>query len=184
MVPNCESISVSWMLAEKDDWVPLEVAPFKWVNQESRKETSTSSDVPPQPVDSTGDSSEPKQKSPDSIESRQEPCRKSADSLIVPSSSTSIPRTRSLDDLTTPLLEDDKSHECSDQNFEDRQLTRNVEQVSHPVERDDSRRRKMGTREKMLDLRKKMTEKFEEKKRHIEEKGWKFVDKMRERERY
>ena len=35
-----------------------------------------------------------------------------------------------------------------------------------------------------LPRRKKMTEKFEEKKRHIEEKGWKFVDKMRERERY
>ncbi|KAI9092499.1 hypothetical protein K1719_027627 [Acacia pycnantha] len=185
VLPNCESISVSWMLAEKDDWVPQEVAPFKWVSQESRKETPTSSDALSQlPLDRTSDSSEHKQKKPDSIVSRIEPIRKSADSLTIPSSSTSIPRSRSLDDLTAPLLEDNKPHETSDkQNVEDRQIARNVEQVSHPIERDDSRRKKMGTRERMLDLRKKMSEKFEEKKRHIEEKGRNFVDKMRELER-
>ncbi|XP_054821717.1 uncharacterized protein LOC129320334 [Prosopis cineraria] len=182
VLPNCESICVSWMLAEKDDWVPQEVAPFKWVNQESRKETSTSSDAPTQHPDNASDSSEHKQKKPDSIEV---PCRKSADSLTIPSSSTNLPRSRSLDDLTTPLLGDDyKPRETSEQGGEDPQLARNVEGVSHAIERDDSRRKKMGTREKMLDLRKKMSEKFEEKKRHIEEKGRNFVDKMRERERY
>ncbi|XP_028783191.1 testis-expressed protein 2 [Neltuma alba] len=62
VLPNSESVCVSWMLAEKDDWVPQEVAPFKWVNQESRKETSTSSDAPSEPLDNAIDNSEQKQK--------------------------------------------------------------------------------------------------------------------------
>jgi hypothetical protein len=37
-------------------------------------------------------------------------------------------------------------------------------------QQDDSKPKKIGKRERMLDLRKKMSEKFEEKKRHIVEK--------------
>ncbi|XP_073220629.1 uncharacterized protein [Cicer arietinum] len=34
VLPNSESISIPWMLAEKDDWVPRQVAPFIWINPE------------------------------------------------------------------------------------------------------------------------------------------------------
>lgn len=187
VLPNCESICISWMLAEKDDWVPRDVAPFKWVSQESRKETSTSSDAPNQPpgsANSSSDGPEHKQQKLNSNESSQEPNRKSADSLTLPSSPTiTLRSSKSLDDIRTPLLGNDKAQETSEQNMEDisdRQLARDVVvKDSHSIEQDDTRQKKMGRRERMLDLRKKMTEKFEEKKRHIEEKGRHIVDKMR-----
>lgn len=34
VLPNCESIPMPWMLAEKDDWVPRKDAPFIWLNRE------------------------------------------------------------------------------------------------------------------------------------------------------
>ncbi|KAL6603394.1 hypothetical protein ACP70R_043755 [Stipagrostis hirtigluma subsp. patula] len=34
VLPNCESIPLSWMISEKDDWVPRKVAPFIWLNRE------------------------------------------------------------------------------------------------------------------------------------------------------
>uniref|UniRef100_A0ACD5Z910 Uncharacterized protein n=1 Tax=Avena sativa TaxID=4498 RepID=A0ACD5Z910_AVESA len=34
VLPNCESIPMSWMISEKDDWVPRKVAPFIWLNRE------------------------------------------------------------------------------------------------------------------------------------------------------
>ncbi|KAG5602500.1 hypothetical protein H5410_033870 [Solanum commersonii] len=54
VLPNCESVSIPFMLAEKDDWVPRQVAPFLWLNREgagnnaNRQEASSS-----QPVDAT-----------------------------------------------------------------------------------------------------------------------------------
>lgn len=36
VLPNCESLSIPWMLAEKDDWVPQKFAPFTWVKQEAQ----------------------------------------------------------------------------------------------------------------------------------------------------
>ncbi|KAL0912955.1 hypothetical protein M5K25_016379 [Dendrobium thyrsiflorum] len=35
VLPNCESICIPWMLAEKDDWVPQKVAPFIRISQEA-----------------------------------------------------------------------------------------------------------------------------------------------------
>lgn len=182
VLPNCESMCISWMLAEKDDWVSRDVAPFKWVNRESRKETSTSSDVSYHRLGnarSSSDCPEHREQKLKSNESSEEPNRKSVDSLKVPSSSTSPLRSsRSLDDLKTPLLGNDNPQETSEQNMEDTndcQQTRDVEKENHPIEQP----KKIGKREKMLDLRKKMTEKFEEKRRHLEEKGRLIVDKMR-----
>lgn len=54
VLPNCESVSIPFMLAEKDDWVPRQVAPFLWLNREgagnnaNRQEASSS-----QPADAT-----------------------------------------------------------------------------------------------------------------------------------
>lgn len=54
VLPNCESVCIPCMLAEKDDWVPRQVAPFIWINREAagnnanRQEASSS-----QPGDAT-----------------------------------------------------------------------------------------------------------------------------------
>ncbi|KAF7820278.1 Testis-expressed sequence 2 protein [Senna tora] len=187
VLPNCESVCLSWMQAEKNDWVPRDVAPFRWVSQESRKETSTSNDAaanqPPVSAKSSGDGPEHKKQKLKSSESSQEPNRKSADSVTLPSCSTETLRSsRSLDDLKSPLLGNDKPQEIIEHNdmgdTSDCQQTRELEKENNSiVELDDTKPKKMGKRERMLDLRKKMTEKFEEKRRHIEEKGRNIVDK-------
>ncbi|CAN6200410.1 unnamed protein product [Urochloa humidicola] len=42
VLPNCESIPVSWMISDTDDWVPRKIAPFIWLNREPPTETSAS----------------------------------------------------------------------------------------------------------------------------------------------
>ncbi|TKY44975.1 Testis-expressed sequence 2 protein [Spatholobus suberectus] len=214
VLPNCESICIPWMLAEKDDWVPRNVAPFIWIHQESGDETSTSTDTNNQPsgglkasARTLSDGPELKQhKPPKSTKSSQEPARKSDSLALTPSSSSSITlrSSKSLEELTTPLLENDKpqetrdlqelrttslqndnTHEASEEKMGDISVSesppRNVvmDKQYSSIEQDDSRPRKIGRREKMLDLKKKMSEKFEEKKRHIEEKSRHIVEKMR-----
>ncbi|KAJ1416377.1 hypothetical protein SESBI_17333 [Sesbania bispinosa] len=116
------------MLAEKDDWVPQNVAPFIWINQEFGNEISTSIDTNNQPYGrkqaglgaSTNTSSnglEHKQQNPKSGESSGEPTSKSLDSLALPlcsSGSPTLESSRSLEELTKPLLENDKPQETGD----------------------------------------------------------------------
>lgn len=45
VLPNCESFSMSWMLSEKDDWVPRKVAPFIWLNREPSETASQNADT-------------------------------------------------------------------------------------------------------------------------------------------
>ncbi|KAJ1403981.1 Synaptotagmin-like mitochondrial-lipid-binding domain [Sesbania bispinosa] len=218
VLPNCESICIPWMLAEKDDWVPRNVAPFIWINQEFGNETSTSIDTNNQPYGrkqagleaSTSTSSngpEHKQQKPKSGKSSGEPTSKSSDSLALPLSSSGSPTlesSRSLEELTKPLLENDKPQETGDlkesrtpslqddkqlitseqemeNNSEFQSLSRSVmmEKQNHPIEQENGLPKKMGKRERMLDLGKKMGEKLEEKRRHIEEKSRNIVEKMR-----
>ncbi|XP_060204379.1 uncharacterized protein LOC132632458 [Lycium barbarum] len=35
VLPNCENVCIPWMIAEKDDWVPLKDAPYIWINNKS-----------------------------------------------------------------------------------------------------------------------------------------------------
>lgn len=219
VLPNCESICIPWMLAEKDDWVPRNVAPFIWIHQESGNETSTSVDTNNQPCGglkayartlSEGPEIKP-QKPPKCTKSNQEPARKS-DSLAlppIPSTSLTLRGSKSLQDLTTPLLENDRpqetrdvqelrsislqndntnTHEASEEKMEDISYISVSESPSRnlvmdkrysSIEQDDSRPKKIGRREKMLDLKKRMSEKFEEKKRNFEERGRHIVEKMR-----
>ncbi|KAK7291253.1 hypothetical protein RIF29_06245 [Crotalaria pallida] len=227
VLPNCESIYIPWMLAEKDDWVPRKVAPFIWIKHESGNEpstsvdtdsqlsvgvkamseacSSTSSDVqenkPPKPKRAdacsrtSSDVQENKPQKPKRAESCREPARKS-DSLALPlssSSSMTLRNSKSLDELTTPLLENDRrqedlkelrtpslrsdtTHEDSEEKVEDISdcqlppTSAVLHKQNSSVEQDNSKPKKIGRREKMQDLRKRMSEKFEEKKRHIEEK--------------
>ncbi|CAM0950262.1 unnamed protein product [Alopecurus aequalis] len=45
VLPNCESIPMSWMISEKDDWVPRKVAPFIWLNREPSEAASHNTDT-------------------------------------------------------------------------------------------------------------------------------------------
>ncbi|THU72786.1 hypothetical protein C4D60_Mb04t15850 [Musa balbisiana] len=46
VLPNCETICIPWMLAEKDDWVPRKIAPFMWINNENTEMTWPEFPVP------------------------------------------------------------------------------------------------------------------------------------------
>ncbi|KRH34290.1 hypothetical protein GLYMA_10G174700v4 [Glycine max] len=217
VLPNCESLCIPWMLAEKDDWVPRTVAPFIWINQEYGNERSTSIDTNNQPsggveasleVGASTSSNDPehKQQNPESTESSQEATRTSSNSLELPlssSNSVTLESSRSLEEQNTPLLENDKPKKTSDikefrtsliqndklletneQNIENNSESQSQHSVvmpkqNHSVEHEDGLPKKMGRRERMLDLGKKMSEKLEEKRRHIEEKSRHIVEKMR-----
>ena len=216
VLPNCENVCVPWMLAEKDDWVPPNVAPFIWINQENRNETSTSINSNNQSSSGAKARSEAsastssygpanKQQQPKSVESPQEPTSKSSDSLVLPVSSSgavTLKSSNSLEDLTKPLLENEKPQqtrnlkETSLQNDNQLETSKNnmennseivslhgsmvvTEKQNNTFEQEDGLPKKMGRRERMFDLRKKMGEKLEEKRRHIEEKSRHIVEKMR-----
>ncbi|KAH1043239.1 hypothetical protein GLYMA_09G160200v4 [Glycine max] len=198
VLPNCESICIPWMLAEKDDWVPRSVAPFIWIHPESGNEISTSVDTNNQPCGGlkasartlSGDGPELKQhKPPKCTKSSQEPARKS-DSVALPpisSSSVTLRSSKSSEELTRPLLENDKpqetrdlqelrttslqndnTNEASEEKMGDISVSesppRNVvmDKQYSSIEQDDSRPRKIGKRERILDLKKRMSEKLEE----------------------
>nr|KYP43063.1 Testis-expressed sequence 2 protein [Cajanus cajan] len=153
VLPNCESVCIPWMLAEKDDWVPRTVAPFIWINQEIGNETSTSIDTNNQPYEEVKASS---------------------------SNSVTLESSSSLEELNTPLLLE-TTEQNMENNSESQSQHGSVvmEKRNHSIEQEDGLPKKMGRRERMLDLGKKMSEKLEEKRRHIEEKSRHIVEKMR-----
>ncbi|XP_004512702.1 uncharacterized protein [Cicer arietinum] len=205
VLPNSESISIPWMLAEKNDWVPRQVAPFIWINPESGNETSSLIDPHNQTSGGVKASNpEQKQQKSKNSESSHQPARKS-ESLSLPSGSAiseALRNSKSLEELTKPLLESDQPQETSDlkelsmpflesDNEGSAEKVEDVSVCSSPsnsavidrsissIQQDESKPKKVGRRERMFDLRKKMSEKFEEKKRHIEEKSRHIVEKMR-----
>lgn len=216
VLPNCENVCIPWMLAEKDDWVPPNVAPFIWINQENRNETSTSINTNNQSSSGAKARSEAtastssygpanKQQKPKSVESTQAPTSKSSDSLVLPvnsSGAVTLKSSNSLEDLTKPLLENDKPQQTRDlkesslQNDNQLETSENnmennseflalrgsmvvTEKQNNTFEQEDGLPKKMGRKERMFDLRKKVGEKFEEKRRHLEEKSRHIVEKMR-----
>ncbi|CAN8304868.1 unnamed protein product [Cochlearia groenlandica] len=72
VLPNCESLTIPWMIAEKDDWVQRKAAPFMWMNQENdhnsshAAEAKTKCDKPP--VSSSSAHSEQMQKTANATE--------------------------------------------------------------------------------------------------------------------
>lgn len=173
VLPNCENITIPWMIAEKDDWVERKVAPFMWLNQDSTNdhdsfeaaETKSKADKPP--------SSEQMQKT---AEVPQKP-RIEEEQLVSapPANSTAIivDGDKSLQELKTPLLVSSEKHDTIGN-------TRDITVQSPSVSIASSEEKKMGTtKARMFDFRKKVGEKFEEKKRHVEEKGRQIVEKMR-----
>lgn len=206
VTPNSESVWIPFMLAEKDDWVPRKAAPFIWLNQEPapslEKLYSSSQPVDVRPKIPTQESSrdhpESRHQKPKPAKSEQtQTTAGTSSSSDTSSDAASIPRqSRSLQDLTTPLLV--TNDEDREDHAESREIAVNESpgtSVSESPTRsvsmssigsssnlnveDDGRPKRMGRRARMLDLGKKMGEKIEEKRRHIEEKGRNIVEKMR-----
>ncbi|KAL5747019.1 hypothetical protein ACOSQ2_024316 [Xanthoceras sorbifolium] len=171
VLPNSESIYIPWMLAEKDDWVPQNVAPFIWRSQEAISDNTTACES------SSSQAGESKTKI-DATRALSMPPERSTD--------RSIQHSKSLQNLNTPLLASDvpqESHESKKKNVQEcespsRSSTQSEKQ-NYTSDEEDSRPKKLGRRARMLDLGKKMGEKLEEKRRHIEEKSRNIVERMR-----
>ncbi|KAJ4713962.1 testis-expressed sequence 2 protein-like [Melia azedarach] len=199
VLPNCESVCIPWMLAEKEDWVPRNVAPYIWLSQEASSEHTTASEAfssqtteakRPHVTRATSiDHPEHKQQNLNNKDCNQRPNIVSK-AVSISSASTSIPsiqNSKYLQELKTPLLPIDEPGETCQQDREEMSERGSPPSMSSTesgkqivaIEEDDSRPKKMGRRAKMLDLGKKMGERFEEKRRHIEEKSRHIVEKMR-----
>ncbi|XP_042016823.1 testis-expressed protein 2-like [Salvia splendens] len=193
VLPNSESIILPWMLAEKDDWVPRKAAPFMWyknnhdsVGMNSRREAPSfqPGELAHNAASSHGNSSRSEvdyevSKNPGSI---PEGTGESVGPCVSSSSSTgeSMSNSSSSQDLRAPLLKDEKMHESTTRSIEPRQDT-----CVHSPSRffttgdDDMNPKKMGTKERMRGLGKKVGEKLEVKRRNFEERGRSFVERMR-----
>ena len=186
VLPNCESLCVSWMLAEKDDWVPRNAAPLLWLNREAPSDTLSNDGSKGKRTDDRDlESKEGKLKRVDS--GKQSINEESG--VIIPSATT-IQRSSSegsvpSQDLKVPLLQNGEAQDLTvprklenpESHLPTRYVSLKEEQTN--CEDDDSKPKKVGRRARMLDLGKKMGEKLEEKRRHIEEKGRHIVEKMR-----
>lgn len=202
VLPNCESVCIPWMIAEKDDWVPQKVAPFMWNNHESVTDptivpevaSSQPGEVTPMTNaissscrESVSEFREIKDDREQKVEGTWGPIGESCDaraSSDLATTSTSSSRS-SLQDLSTPLLRNEEPQQTfvdggKEENPECQPPTRSLILTGEQMEGDDGyRQRRMGTRARMLGLGKKMGEKLEEKRRHIEKKGRTIVERMR-----
>uniref|UniRef100_A0A0D3FCC4 SMP-LTD domain-containing protein n=1 Tax=Oryza barthii TaxID=65489 RepID=A0A0D3FCC4_9ORYZ len=212
VLPNCESISIPFMLAEKDDWVPLKDAPFIWLNREPTETRSHAAAVTPTRLDEVilKDDASNKTVAPSlpNSSARSEETLKTAASIDEPTqvpvaaadasheprksplapageaSSPSSPDT--IDELRKPLLITEKiQEEDSESKVESPSpLYTSLRGIVPAGEQSgDESKRKGGRRARMMDFGKKMGDKLEEKRRHIEEKGRNIVEKMRENAR-
>ncbi|KAL0441234.1 UNVERIFIED_CONTAM: hypothetical protein Sradi_0062300 [Sesamum radiatum] len=198
VLPNSESVGISWMLAEKDDWVPRNVAPFMWYkhNQDSASSTIKQEGSCFQPGDATH-VVEPNHGNPPRLEIDPEKLKNvgsvpqvTCESLDRCSSSPSS--------MGESTLNDSSSQELRAPSIKDKMLdfgSRSIEEKAdirlqspsrvfgdgqiQNVEDDDTRTKRIGTRERMRGLGKKMGEKLEVKRRHFEEKGRSFVERIR-----
>ncbi|KAL5208449.1 hypothetical protein ABZP36_032884 [Zizania latifolia] len=212
VLPNCESITMPWMLAEKDDWVPRKDAPFIWLNHEPTETRSHATAVSPtQPEEvslkddasnkiaapSLPNSSARSEESLKTVTSIDEPTQvpvaatdashELRKSPLAPAGETPPSSPDTIDELRKPLLITEKLQE---EDSESRvgspsPLYTSLKGVVPAAgeQAGDESKRKGGRRARMMDFGKKMGDKLEEKRRHIEEKGRHIVEKMRENAR-
>ncbi|VFQ87416.1 unnamed protein product [Cuscuta campestris] len=193
VLPNCESVCLPWMLAEKEDWVPRKVAPFIWINKNSNNNNSNNNNqvVPSTEPEETKESNEATVNNREigNISDPQEEGKHEPPPITDSfSSSSSAPK----DQLTMngnpmqeppPPPQDGYPRKSSAENLMEgdsspsgaMKATTDQELQQHVAEP----KRIGSTKAKMLGLGKKMGEKFEEKRRHIEVKGRHIVEKMR-----
>ncbi|CAN6215511.1 unnamed protein product [Urochloa humidicola] len=124
VLPNCESIPVSWMISDTDDWVPRKIAPFIWLNREPPTENSatpsagTTGELPGEalvmktiaknksspPASSTRSKNESPKKTTSCVDGSEQ----------AEASSEDAPLQSSADQLTMPLLSSSSSSSCRD----------------------------------------------------------------------
>ncbi|XP_076882224.1 uncharacterized protein LOC143530623 [Bidens hawaiensis] len=198
VLPNSESVTIPFMLAEKNDWVPQKNAPFIWTKPDPTTEPATEPTIiiaPNRPQSSNG--ARPQEPPQDVNTSTKSSTEIAHDKTILnQSDNEKSPENSSNGKLSlNDEVESDNPTPPQEEPVEEKQVV-TVTNWRHPspssphvsvgsteenneVAEGDDKLRRIGTRAKMLGLRKKMGEKFEEKKRNFEEKGRHFVDKMR-----
>lgn len=175
--PNSESVGIPWMSAEKDDWVPRNVAPFMWYknNQDSNSNAATKREVPPfHNVESkNGNLTRSEVNFEKSKSVGHETCESSASSSSSMNESTL--NSRSFQEPRTHLLEDDDRIQGSPTRSLEHKLDRIQEYPSRALteeqDDDDTRPRRIGARERMRGLGKKVGEKLEVRRRHLDRKS-------------
>lgn len=213
VLPNFENVNIPMMIAEKDDWLPRQAAPFIWVNQESSSDSMNGreslSSQQREAAQLSGSRREARSK-PEYNENKveefvgQQLQTKKSMSTSTDSTNQSSLNENPLQESKIPLLgkgEADATPLLSTEEHVERQesspkiqspsrsvslselSSRSVsitDEETHSMLGDEARPKRMGsTRAKMLGLGKKMGDKFEERKRHIEEKGRNIVQRMR-----
>ncbi|KAL6524647.1 hypothetical protein OROHE_016318 [Orobanche hederae] len=194
VLPNSESVGIPWMLAEKDDWVPRKAAPFMWYknNQDSASSNNTTKErVPCFPGEATHDAEANHGNStrsdvdhdilksvdpiPEAASEFSDPCASSSSSMDESTLSDTC-----FQELRAPLLKKEKMSIEEKPDISANSPSRSfTEGQIHFSDDDDTRPRRIGTRERMRGLGKKMGEKLEVKRRDLEEKGRSLVERMR-----
>ncbi|KAJ1281717.1 hypothetical protein BS78_04G327400 [Paspalum vaginatum] len=211
VLPNCESISVPWMLAEKDDWVPRKDAPFIWLNHEpteirSHATTSTPSEEgglkddsgSKRPMQTSPNSSGGSEESLKAVASFDEAKQEAVAEASLHSQSSSAPAGEYVhndenEELRKPLLMTERLQEDTSESRVGSPMHTSHRAVVPAGEQQQAQasassvgedaKRKSGRRARMMDFGKRMGDKLEEKRRTIEEKGRHIVEKMRENAR-
>ncbi|KAL8199884.1 hypothetical protein R6Q57_013452 [Mikania cordata] len=182
--PNSESLTIPFMIAEKNDWIPQKAAPFIWVNPELTTEPITELTAVTREVhcDETNLQEPPlvHTSSQNSTETTHD--KSTGDQPDIDDAANDDEKSGANDEKTL-LLESNKQPLDQEAVLVEHQAATFRAQVTEEnneiLEGDDAKLRRIGTRAKMLGLRKKMGEKLEEKRRNIEEKGRHIVEKMR-----
>ncbi|WVZ73066.1 hypothetical protein U9M48_021418 [Paspalum notatum var. saurae] len=211
VLPNCESISVPWMLAEKDDWVPRKEAPFIWLNHEpteirSHATTSTQSEEgglkddsgSKRPMPTLPNSSGGNEESLKAVASFDEAKQEAVAEASLHSQSSSAPASEYVhsdenEELRKPLLMTERLQEDTSESRVGSPMHTSHRAIVPAGEQQQAQasassvgedaKRKSGRRARMMDFGKRMGDKLEEKRRTIEEKGRHIVEKMRENAR-
>ncbi|OEL15416.1 hypothetical protein BAE44_0023567 [Dichanthelium oligosanthes] len=211
VLPNCESISIPWMLAEKDDWVPRKDAPFIWLHHETTEMkshgTATASTQPEEggleddasskrPMLSLPISSARSEESLKAVASVEEAKQEPMAEASLHSQSSSGPAGESAhsdenDELRRPLLITEELQEDASESRVGSPMRTSMRAMIPVGEQPqasassigEDAKRKSGRRARMMDFGKRMGDKLEEKRRTIEEKGRHIVEKMRENAR-
>ncbi|KAG9442027.1 hypothetical protein H6P81_017881 [Aristolochia fimbriata] len=204
VLPNCETVCIPWMLAEKADWIPRKFAPFLWIHQEGGESTREDTALNSQKggegavniassTSTLGSNHDPHGNHVQDDGEKLKLARSTSSQSGQPASASSISNNDDaiaqssigVEELQVPLLASDKRPENMEHaRVEDRMgsivIHGNENNTQILSDSDDAKPKRVGRRARMMDLGKKMGEKLEEKRRHIEEKSRHIVEKMRE----
>ncbi|KAI3757119.1 hypothetical protein L6452_04652 [Arctium lappa] len=195
VLPNSESVTIPFMLAEKNDWVPQKSAPFIWTNPEVTTDSTAESVIvhevhraqssqethPLEVQEARTSSARSTESTQDTLIDCLDDQKAVANENLPDESKTPLLESeeRPQQEAALPLIEENQEVTSSNRQHPSPPQAMVVAEENDTMEGDEARLRRMGTKAKMLGLRKRMGEKLEEKRRNIEEKGRHIVEKMR-----